>query len=101
MAENSRIGSAPITSFSARLSNAAYGASVGLTTMPTRTGSARCRVVVNQSVTPAPKQPQSLGRISPMEHGFEAMLLILLDFGQTVRPQFSEDVHFTPRRQRP
>ena len=95
MAENSRIGSAPTTSFSARLSNAAYGASAELTKRP-GPGSARCRVVVNQGVTPAPKQPQSLGRISPMSHGLEAMLLVLLDFGQTVRPQFGEDVHFAP-----
>ena len=86
MVENSRIGSAPITSFSARLSNAAYGASVGLTTMPTRTGSARCRVVVNQGVTPASKNSRSLGRISPMDHGFEAMLFVLLDLGHAVRP---------------
>jgi hypothetical protein len=95
MAENSRIGSAPTTSFSARLSNAACGAPAELTKRP-RTGSARCRVVINQGVTPAPKQPQSLGGISPMEHRVEAMLLVLLDFGQTVRPQFGEDVHFAP-----
>ena len=34
MAENSRIGSAPITSFSARLGNAAYGAPAELTQRP-------------------------------------------------------------------
>jgi hypothetical protein len=34
MAENSRIGSAPTTSFSARLSNAAYGAPAELTKRP-------------------------------------------------------------------
>jgi hypothetical protein len=31
-----------------------------------------------------------------MEHRVEAMLLVLLDFGQTVGPQFGEDVHFAP-----
>jgi hypothetical protein len=31
-----------------------------------------------------------------MSHGLEAMFLVLLDFGQTVRPQFGEDVHFAP-----
>jgi hypothetical protein len=94
MAENSRISSALTASSSARLSSAACGAQAELERPGP--GSARCRVVVNQSVTPAPKQPQSLGRISPMKHRFEAMLLVLLDFGQTVRPQFGEDVHFTP-----
>ena len=95
MAENSRIGSAPTTSFSARLSNAAYGARAEHQE-PDQKGSARCRVVVNQGVTPASKQPQSLGRISPMEHRVEAMLLVLFDFGQTVRPQFGQNVHFAP-----
>jgi hypothetical protein len=95
MAENSRIGSAPTTSSSARLSSAAYGAPAELTKRP-GPGSARCRVVVNQRVTPASKDSRSLGRISPMEHRVEAMLLVLLDFGQTVRPQFGEDVHFAP-----
>jgi hypothetical protein len=96
MAENSRTGSAPVTSFSARLSNAARGASARLTKCRRRPGSARCRVVVNERVTPAPKQPHSLCRISPMEHSVEAMLLVLLNFGQTVRPQFGEDVSFAP-----
>ena len=36
-----------------------------------------------------------------MEHSLEAMLLVLLDFGQAVRPQFGEDGYFPPRRQRP
>ena len=31
-----------------------------------------------------------------MEHSLKAMLLVLLDFGQTVRPQFGENVHFAP-----
>jgi hypothetical protein len=31
-----------------------------------------------------------------MEHRVEAMLLVLLDFSQTVGPQFGEDVHFAP-----
>jgi hypothetical protein len=84
MAENSRIGSAPTSSFSARLSNAAYGAQVEHQE-PDQKGSARCRVVVNQGVTPAPKQSESLGRISPMQHRVEAMLLVLLNFGQAVR----------------
>jgi hypothetical protein len=95
MAENSPIGNAPTTNFSTRLGNAAYGAPAGLTKRPGPV-SARCRVVVNQGVMPAPKQPKSLGRISPMEHGLKAMLLVLLDFGQTVRPQFGEDVYFAP-----
>jgi hypothetical protein len=38
-------------------------------------------IVVNQRVAPASKHPQSLGRISPMEHRLEAMLLILFDLG--------------------
>jgi hypothetical protein len=85
MVENSRIGSAPTTSFSTRLGNAADGAPAGLTKRP-GPGSARCRVVVNQGVTPASKNSRSLGRISPMDHGFEAMLLVLLDLGHAVRP---------------
>jgi hypothetical protein len=36
-----------------------------------------------------------------MEHRVKAMLFVLLDLGQTVRPQFGEDVYFPPRRQRP
>jgi hypothetical protein len=36
-----------------------------------------------------------------MEHRVEAMLLVLLDLGQAVLPQFDEDVYFPPRRQRP
>jgi hypothetical protein len=32
-------------------------------------------------VAPALKHPQSLGRISPMEHRLEAMLLVLFDLG--------------------
>jgi hypothetical protein len=36
-------------------------------------------IVVNQRVATALKRPQSLVRISPMEHRFEAMLLILFD----------------------
>jgi hypothetical protein len=43
--------------------------------------SAGSRIVVNQRVATTLKHPQSLGRISPMEHGLEAMLLILLDLG--------------------
>ena len=31
-----------------------------------------------------------------MEHRVEAMLLVLLDFGQTVQPPFGEDVYFAP-----
>ena len=31
-----------------------------------------------------------------MEHRVKAMLLVLLDFGQTVRPQFGENVYFAP-----
>ena len=95
MAENSRIGSAPTMSFSTRLSNAACGAPAELAKRP-GPGSARRRVVVNQGVAPAASDFQSLGRISPMEHRVKAMLLVLLDFGQTVRPQFGEDVHFAP-----
>ena len=101
MAENLRIGSAPTTSFNASLGNTAYGAPAKLTRASTRPGSARCGVVVNRGVTPASKHSQSLGRISPMEHRVKAMLFVLLDLGQTVRPQFGEDVYFPPRRQRP
>jgi hypothetical protein len=36
-----------------------------------------------------------------MEHSLEAMLLVLLDFGHAVRPQFGEDGYFPPSRQRP
>jgi hypothetical protein len=31
-----------------------------------------------------------------MKHRLEAMLLVLLDFSQTVRPHFGEDVHVAP-----
>ena len=85
MAKNSPIGSAPTTNFSTRLGSAAYGAPAGLRKRP-GPGSARCRVVVNQGVTPASKNSRSLSRISPMDHGFEAMLLVLLDLGHAVRP---------------
>jgi hypothetical protein len=95
MAENSRIGSTPTTSFSAKPSNAACGAPAELAKRP-GPGSARRRVVVNQGVAPAWKDSRSLGRISPMEHRVKAMLLVLFDFGQTVRPQFGEDVYFAP-----
>jgi hypothetical protein len=37
------------------------------------------RIIVNQRVATALKRPQSLVRISPMEHGLEAMLLVLFD----------------------
>jgi hypothetical protein len=95
MAENSRIGSAPTKSSSARLSSAAYGAPADHHERP-GPGSARCRIVVNQRVTPASKDSRFLGRISPMDHSLETMLLVLLDFGETVRPQFGEDVYFAP-----
>jgi hypothetical protein len=95
MAENSRIGSAPTTSFRASLSNAARGAPAELAKTP-GPGSARRRVVINQGVAPAASDFQSLGRISPMEHRVKAMLLVLLDFGQTMQPQFGEDVYFAP-----
>jgi len=85
MAENSPIGNAPTTNFSTRLGNAAYGAPAELTKRPGPV-SARCRVVVNQGVTPASKNSRSLSRISPMDHGFEAMLFVLLDLGHAVRP---------------
>ncbi len=35
------------------------------------------RIVVNQRVTPGAMGPQSLNRISPMQHGFEAALLFV------------------------
>ena len=85
-AENSRIGSALTTSFSATLSNAACGASAELTKRPTRTGSTGRRIVVDQGVTPTVKRPRSLDRTMPMVHCVEAMLLVLLDLGQAVWP---------------
>ena len=83
MAENSRIGSV----------TQACGSDCAWQAAPAST---RCRVVVNQGVAPAASDFQSLPRISPMEHRVEAMLLVLLDFGQTVQPPFGEDVYFAP-----
>jgi hypothetical protein len=84
MAENSRIGSVTQPAAPAALAQRRHPAST------------RRRVVVNQGVAPAASDFRSLPRISPMEHRVEAMLLVLLDFGQTVQPPLCEDVYFAP-----
>ncbi len=64
--------------------------------------SAGRRIVVNQRVTPAVTEPQSLDRVSPMQHGFEAALLFV-DLLPAILPyprQNNADAP-PPRRSRP
>jgi hypothetical protein len=49
--------------------------------LPAVASSTGRRVIVNQRVASALEHPQSLGRISPMDHCVEAMLFTLFDLG--------------------
>jgi hypothetical protein len=59
---------------------------------PINSLSAGRRIVVNQRVAPTVKHPQSLGRISPVEHGLEAMLLVLFNLGQAMGAPSGQDI---------
>jgi hypothetical protein len=41
-------------------------------------------------VAPAVKRPRSLDRTVPMEHRLEAMLFVLFDLGQAMRPHLGD-----------
>jgi hypothetical protein len=53
-------------------------------------------IIVNQGVATALKHPQSLGRISPVDHRVEAMLLVLFDLGQAMGAPSGEEINLSP-----